>query len=66
VNLSRDFDSVQAREVDVQQNQIRLQFRRFLNGFQSVRDFADDLQIWPPSHARTYKSLITLEINPPQ
>src|SRR5206468_1381926 len=44
-NLSSGFDSIQTREADVQQNQIRLQFHAPLNRFQSVRDFADDLQI---------------------
>ena len=36
-------DSVQLRKPDVKQNQVWLQFFRFLNGFQSVWDFTDDL-----------------------
>lgn len=42
-DLSSCFDSVQAWEANVQHNQIRSQFYRLLNRFQSVRDFADDL-----------------------
>jgi len=42
-DLSSCFDSVQTWEANVQHNQIRSQFYCFLNRFQSVRDFADDL-----------------------
>jgi hypothetical protein len=42
-DLSSCFDSVQTWEANVQHNQIRSQFYRLLNRFQSVRDFADDL-----------------------
>ena len=35
-NLPGDFDSVQARKADVQQDQIRLQFLRFPDCFKSI------------------------------
>ena len=38
------FDSIQRRKPDVEHNQVRLQSFGFLNRFQSVRCFVDDLQ----------------------
>ncbi len=42
-NLSSDLEAIQDWESDVQQNQIWLQFHRFLNRCQSVRHFTNDL-----------------------
>jgi hypothetical protein len=41
------FDSVHVRKSNVQQNQVWLQFFRLLDSFQSIGDFANDLQVRP-------------------
>jgi len=38
------FDSIQAGKADVQQDQVWFKFAGFLNCFQSICAFADDLQ----------------------
>jgi hypothetical protein len=43
------FQSVQPWQADIQQNQVRLQRFRLLNGLQSVRSFAHDLELGFPS-----------------
>lgn len=55
-NLPCGSDSIQGGESDVKQYQIRLQFFRFLNGFQSIRCFTDYLQFWLCSQGRAYES----------
>ena len=47
------FDSIQSWETDVQQDQVRPEFFGLLNGFQSIRHFADDLPFWMYSKQQT-------------
>ena len=53
---SSGFDSIQRRKSYVEHDQVRLQFFRFLNRFQSVRDLADDLQLRLFPQRRAHKS----------
>jgi len=55
-NLPRGLDSIQGGESDVKQYQIRLQFCRLLNRFQSIRRFTDNLQFWLGSQGRAHES----------
>ena len=43
-NLPRDFDPILHGKPDIEQDQIWLQFLRFPNRFDPIRDLADDLQ----------------------
>ena len=44
---SSGFDSIQCWKSDVEQNEIRFQLSRFLNRFQSIGHFANNLQFAP-------------------
>jgi len=46
-NLPSSLNTAQSGKADVQQNQVRFEFERPLNCFESVRDFANDLQVRP-------------------
>src|SRR5579864_9756913 len=46
------FDSIQARESNIQQNQICLELPRLLNRFRTIRHFTDDLIIRPSVQGR--------------
>jgi hypothetical protein len=44
--LPGSFNSIQFGETDVQHNQVWLQLSRFLDSFETILHFADDLKIW--------------------
>ncbi len=46
-NSPRSFDAIQCWQADVEQDQVRLQFRSLLNRSQSIGHFADDPQFGP-------------------
>ena len=46
-NTLSGFDSAQQGHSNVQENNIRQQFRCSLNGFHSVAHLADNLPVWP-------------------
>ena len=51
-DLFRDLESMQLRQVDIEQNQIRLQFFGLLNGLQPIRRL-DGLELRPSLKRRT-------------
>jgi hypothetical protein len=61
-NPPSGLDAIHRRQPDVQQNQIRFQFHRFLNRFESVRHFCNDLQFGPFRKGRADELPIGWEI----
>src|SRR5947199_599256 len=55
-NLSCCFDPILPRQPDVQQNQFWFKFAHLLNGFQTIRNFTDNLYPRPALHRRRQKA----------